>query len=111
MLLVGGLWIVRSFRGFEMPDNWEWPRCTPSWGRHTLASSTVSVRVPQTQGTGHLAREMVSALKLRQGAELGLEARDVRNVTLAGLLHDLGHGTNSHGFEQHVVRVLEYTPC
>jgi len=33
---------------------------------------------------------------------------DVRNVTIAGLMHDIGHAVNSHGFETLVIKKLAY---
>lgn len=33
---------------------------------------------------------------------------DVRNVTVAGLMHDVGHAVSSHQFERHVLKKLAY---
>ena len=33
--------------------------------------------------------------------------QDIENVTIAGLLHDIGHAVNSHGFEG-VIHKLSY---
>lgn len=35
-----------------------------------------------------------------------VESQDVRNVTMAGLMHDLGHGPFSHLFDRGVVPEL-----
>jgi len=56
-------------------------------------------------GTGYLAAKMVNTLKLfLPKGEITNE--DIQNVTIAGLLHDIGHATNSHGFEYGVVKKL-----
>ena len=59
-------------------------------------------------GTAHLANHMARSLKDKQGGQIEMSEQDVLNVTLAGLLHDLGHAANSHEFEMNVIRALEY---
>ncbi|KAK7046019.1 hypothetical protein VNI00_007014 [Paramarasmius palmivorus] len=49
-------------------------------------------------GVGHLAREMALQLQRAQ-PDLGITARDVDCVHVAGLCHDLGHGPMSHVFD------------
>lgn len=56
-------------------------------------------------GVGYLSRKFIKALKKRQ-PELEICDNDVRNITLAGLMHDLGHGPFSHIFDTDIVPAL-----
>mmetsp|Transcript_27024 Transcript_27024/g.58836 ORF Transcript_27024/g.58836 Transcript_27024/m.58836 type:complete len:588 (+) Transcript_27024:143-1906(+) len=55
-------------------------------------------RFSHSIGTAYLGRQFVQSLMERQ-PRLGINERDVLCVTLAGLLHDLGHPCFSHMFE------------
>lgn len=55
-------------------------------------------RFEHSLGVGHLGNVWVSSLSKNQ-PDLEISRRDVQNVTLAGLAHDLGHGPFSHAFE------------
>ena len=57
-------------------------------------------------GTGYLANKMINALKNNGGKETEITERDIKNVTIAGLVHDIGHAVNSHGFECDVIKKL-----
>lgn len=56
-------------------------------------------RFEHSLGVGHLAREMCFRLRERHPS-LGVTSKDVLCVTLAGLLHDTGHGPYSHLYEE-----------
>ncbi len=60
-------------------------------------------------GTGHLASKMIGFIKKNCGGELDITEQDITDVTIAGLLHDIGHAVNSHGFEHNVIRKLSPT--
>jgi HD superfamily phosphohydrolase len=49
--------------------------------------------------TYHIARQFMRHLKDNQGEEFYITELDVLIVSLAGLLHDIGHGPFSHMFE------------
>ena len=68
-------------------------------------------RFEHSIGVAHLSRRMVLHLQAKQaregllpGQEDAVDARDVTCVSLAGLVHDLGHGPFSHMFENFLNR-------
>jgi len=56
-------------------------------------------RFEHSIGVSHLANTLISRLKSLQ-PELEIDKKDVKLVSLAGLIHDLGHGPFSHSFEK-----------
>ncbi len=54
-------------------------------------------------GTCHIARKIMKKLKKKQPG-LEIDERDIYNVSIAGLCHDLGHGPFSHVFDNHFLR-------
>lgn len=65
---------------------------------HLVYSSADHNRFQHSIGVAFLAREMCSRIKSKQKS-LGTTDKDVLCVTLAGLLHDIGHGPYSHIYE------------
>jgi HD superfamily phosphohydrolase len=59
-------------------------------------------RFEHSLGVAHLARLMVRHLQRHELGDSGIDERDVTCVSLAGLVHDLGHGPFSHMFEEFV---------
>lgn len=56
-------------------------------------------------GVGYLSRKMLNYLK-KQQPELEITKNDLRNITLGGMMHDLGHGPFSHLFDSDIVPAL-----
>mmetsp|Transcript_38426 Transcript_38426/g.44743 ORF Transcript_38426/g.44743 Transcript_38426/m.44743 type:complete len:462 (+) Transcript_38426:59-1444(+) len=63
-----------------------------------LYPGAVHTRFEHSIGVAHMARSFLTIIQTKQ-PDLGLSPRNVENVMLAGLLHDLGHGPFSHLFE------------
>ena len=64
-----------------------------------------------TKGTCHLAKKLLFRLKknhVKLGEPLEIDDRDIFNVSVAGLCHDLGHGPFSHVFDNHFLRTIMY---
>lgn len=56
-------------------------------------------RFQHSIGVSHLAREMCRRIRSKQ-PYLGTTEKDILCISLAGLLHDIGHGPFSHIYEQ-----------
>jgi HD superfamily phosphohydrolase len=57
-------------------------------------------------GTCYIAKKLMNKLKKKQ-KYLEITSRDIQNVSIAGLCHDLGHGPFSHVFDNHFLRTLK----
>jgi HD superfamily phosphohydrolase len=65
---------------------------------YLVYSSADHNRYQHSIGVAYLAREMCSRIRNKQRS-LGATDKDILCVTLAGLLHDIGHGPFSHIYE------------
>lgn len=61
--------------------------------------SAVSNRFSHCIGTAHLSRKWICQFRERQTL-LDITEQDIKNVTTAGLIHDIGHAPHSHSFER-----------
>jgi deoxynucleoside triphosphate triphosphohydrolase SAMHD1 len=66
---------------------------------HYVYPSANHTRFEHSLGVSHLANALCRRIKERQ-PYLGATDKDVLCVTLAGLLHDIGHGPFSHIYEE-----------
>jgi HD superfamily phosphohydrolase len=83
---------------------------------HNVFPGATHTRFAHSLGVGHLAqRQMNFLLEIKDQQQQGytqnatdynIDQTDVRNVTMAGLVHDLGHGPFSHLFDRGVVPTL-----
>ncbi|EFJ52675.1 hypothetical protein VOLCADRAFT_102651 [Volvox carteri f. nagariensis] len=71
---------------------------------YSVFPSATHTRLTHSLGVSHLCFELLRKLRDSQRGQLELEERDIRNVALAGLCHDLGHGPLSHVFEREFLR-------
>ena len=78
---------------------------------HVFPGAT-HARFEHSLGTAWLARRVVTSLRDAQ-PELGVTDRQVFCVTIAALIHDIGHGPLSHTFDNRVLRRIppEHRPC
>ena len=72
------------------PTEWVFPGATHQRFAHSI-------------GVSYLAGRLVERLQRNQ-PDLGIDARDVLCVKLAGLCHDLGHGPLSHTYDGKFVK-------
>lgn len=70
---------------------------------HYLYPTANHTRFEHSLGVAWNCRRIMLSLKSRQ-PELGIESRHVDIMTLAGLVHDLGHGPLSHLYENEIAK-------
>ena len=60
-------------------------------------------RFEHSLGVAHLSRLTITNIRNNQ-PELNITNKDIEDVEIAGLCHDLGHGPFSHLFDDHIVK-------
>lgn len=60
-------------------------------------------RFEHSIGVAHLAKELAFQIKSNQ-PDLTITNHDILNLEIAGLCHDLGHGPNSHAFDDEFIK-------
>jgi HD superfamily phosphohydrolase len=66
---------------------------------HYVYVGATHTRFEHSIGVSHLAGELLGKLQHKQ-PELGIDARDIALVRMAGLCHDIGHGPFSHAYQR-----------
>lgn len=77
---------------------------------HFIYPGGTHTRFEHSLGVAHLSNKLVAHL-LNDQAGYSTNKKDnfyIQGITLAGLLHDLGHGPFSHLFDRKVIKFLEY---
>jgi len=67
---------------------------------------TTHNRFQHTLGVTNIVTRVTSAFRYRRGYETLLDDDDIRELRIAALLHDIGHGPFSHASEE----IVEYMP-
>lgn len=73
------------------------------FGSDFVYPSANHTRFEHSLGVGFLANKMIN--HLRNNSNEDITDEDIRTVTCAGLLHDVGHGPFSHAFEGFLARL------
>ena len=71
---------------------------------HTFPGAT-HCRYEHSIGVGYLAYRVMTHLSVQQPS-LEIQEKDIRNLTIAGILHDIGHAVYSHVFDKFLVPQL-----
>jgi deoxynucleoside triphosphate triphosphohydrolase SAMHD1 len=92
---------------------WVWPCAAHKRFEHSIGTYHLAEKMMQNfhvQATSARSRGLRAADAPGAGLEIG--ARDIQLVSVAGLVHDLGHGPFSHVFDSEVVqRLFPGTPA
>ena len=73
---------------------------------HYVFPGANHTRFSHSLGTCYLAGKLLESIHQRQ-PDIGITAREIQLVKIAGLCHDLGHGPFSHTFDNVVIPYLK----
>lgn len=106
--VLGSLWSCELYGDFHLHPVWRAIIDTIVFQRlgqiHQMGTTALlirsarTVRIMHVVGVAHLARTLLENLRTNQGLLVSRQLELV--ITMAGLLHDLGHGPFSHVYER-----------
>ena len=73
---------------------------------HYIFPSAMHTRYEHCIGTWSVAKNLLDNLQKMSMGDIEFEENDLRNIMVAALCHDIGHGPFSHTFDNHFIQPL-----